>query len=50
MISYILTLVAVCVGFLSYGHMMNYTRNYNDWFPKIEESDFVELDPFKDWK
>jgi len=40
----------VSVGVLSYGYMVNDSDKSKDWFPILEESDFINLNPFRDWK
>jgi len=50
MISYLLAMFVVSVGVLSYGYMVNDNDESNDWFPKLDESDFIDLNPFRDWK
>ena len=40
----------VSVGVLSYGYMVNDSDESKDWFPILEESDFINLNPFRDWK
>ncbi len=50
MISYLLAMFVVSSVGLSYGYIVNYEDNANDWFPILEESDFIDLNPFRDWK
>ena len=50
MMSYLLAMFVVSVGFFSYGHVMNERDVGSDWFPELEESDFIDLNPFRDWK
>tara|TARA_Y100000588_G_C13542854_1_gene622772 strand:+ start:131 stop:289 length:159 start_codon:yes stop_codon:yes gene_type:complete len=50
MMSYLLAMVVVSVGYFSYGYMMNNKNIESDWFPQLEESDFTNLNPFRDWK
>ena len=50
MISYLLAMFVVSVGVLSYGYMVNDSNQSKDWFPILEESDFINLNPFRDWK
>tara|TARA_B100001113_G_C20854413_1_gene511077 strand:+ start:316 stop:474 length:159 start_codon:yes stop_codon:yes gene_type:complete len=50
MISYLLAMFVVSVGFLSYGYVKNDLELSDDYFPLIDESDFIDLNPFRDWK
>ena len=40
----------VSVGVLSYGYVVNDSDESKDWVPILEESDFINLNPFRDWK
>ena len=40
--------VVSAVG-ISYGYILN-DDDSNDWFPILEESDFIDLNPFRNWK
>ncbi len=50
MISYLLAMFVVSGVGLSYGYMVNDVNGKNDWFPILEESDFTDLNPFRNWK
>ncbi|HJM44766.1 MAG TPA: hypothetical protein QF644_02320 [Candidatus Poseidoniaceae archaeon] len=50
MISYLLAMFVVSGVGLSYGYIVNDEENTNDWFPILEESDFIDLNPFRDWE
>ena len=48
MISYLLAMFVVSAVGISYGYMLN--DDSEDWFPILEESDFIDLNPFRNWK
>lgn len=50
MIGYLLAMSVVSVIVLSYGYVIDYETITDDWFPIIEESDFIDLNPFRHWK
>ena len=49
MISYLLAMFIVSAVGISYGYMLN-DDDSDEWFPILEESDFIDLNPFRNWK
>jgi hypothetical protein len=49
MISYLLARLGATVGLLSYVFILDEREESSNWFPIIEDSDFIDLDPFKNW-